>query len=137
MAHLIQVFQGRSVLFNDHLLVAVALLISERLGRSGCGPLLRALIERWRRGIERYAPGSIDLDLECLEGELEELEALVNAARSLRKELETSPGSVAGDMLNRLVPGERVRFRDYDKSLLASGVDDLTALLSMGPRSNE
>jgi hypothetical protein len=131
MAHSIQVFSGKSAVFNDLDLLAIMGLTLRIIDKSKEHECLRSLANEWLQSMVTYGPGVIDLKLADFLCTPDQRTSLLAVLDVLLDEVRQYQDSIPASVLNGLSPALGVQFSNMKVSIIEAAISKLTGLLAM------
>jgi hypothetical protein len=136
MAHTIQTYSGRAVLFTDLDLVAIVAAVLERIEEHTAGSSMAALADSWRKSLESYGTGVLPLRLDQLLPSTSDAAQLISTLEAVRAEVASYGAAVPAAVLNAWVKGRGVRYCDYDAERLVGTLQRFIELVAGRPVPN-
>lgn len=130
MAHSIQVFHGKSGVFNDLDLMVIVGLAAQVNSRVDDAERFGKFMEDWQMSLKYYGPGLIDLHLEELLVTTAAKQDLAALLQRISRQIEDYGDEVPLPILKRMIPVRGVIFvAGYKTAFLREAVSELQTLV--------
>jgi hypothetical protein len=129
MAHSIQVFSGKSAVFNDFDLLVIMGFTLQIIDKSKEHEHLHGLAKAWLQSMGGYGPGVIDLKLDDFLNTSDERVSFLAILEVLSDKVRQYQDSIPAGVLNSLSPIPGIQFSDIKVSIVESAISKLIGLI--------
>jgi len=131
MANSIQVSGGSVEVFNDLDLIAIICLldleVESQPGRHAAGA---TILSKWKRDLEGYGPGTIDLKISEMGSSDAAKSDLVSLLTAISEKADLYGKTVPAAVLNERCAPQGIKFYDFPVPLIKAAIARLKGLLS-------
>lgn len=131
MANSIQVSGGSAEVFNDLDLIAIICLLDLEVeswpGRYAAGA---TILSEWKRDLEGYGPGTIDLKISEIGSSDAAKSDLICLLTAISEKADKYGKTIPAAVLNERCAPQGVKFHDFSVPLIKEAIARLKALLS-------